>query len=293
MIQPKLDQSTLAPTVGIFGKVPGCAEFIRYNMAGESGRRILQWLGPIWDQAREMPVFFSLHDGGPTVTYGRCQPSLDRLGRVAPLVQFVEAQSGCPAELLRLLKPHAGIRLERPEVRQRWARYTQCAWAMRLIKLGAQEQRRLRTLTTSELLNELETTVCLSVRDYAFATLWQACLRAIGSSATPFRLELPVHSDRTHSFWQYFLHHLLDLSPMSTKLLWWHDKGRSLVLQTGVRAPEHRLWRLKTAGEEARIRVSTTLPPTWKTLLDRRQNSAQTLADSMLEIFDRNERERL
>lgn len=284
-MHPKLDQSSAAPIVGMFGKVPGCAEFVRHNMAGASGRKILEWLGPIWEQARSRPTYFSLHNGGPTVTYGHCQSSSDRLGRVAPLVQFVEAQSGSPPELLKLIRPYAGVQLERPEVRQRWACYLQYAWKVQGTRLGEYEQQRLRRLTTKEFLDEFEPGMCASTRDYAFATLWQASSRVIGCSETPFRLELPAHSKHIQSFWHYFFHQLLDLSPVSTKLLWWHDEGRSLTLQTGVTAPAHRLWRLKTSGEEARLRVSSTLPPAWRNLLNCQQSSAQAFADSMIRVF--------
>lgn len=285
MIYPKVDEDTIIPTVGLFGKVPGCAEFIRHNMSGEGGRKIFQWLGTIWDQGRERPIFFSLHSGGSTVVYGHCQASLDKLGRVAPLVQFVEAQSGCPFGLLRLLKPYIGIEYERPEIRARWACYTRSAWMMRLNRFDADERTQLGSLTIRELIEEIKMPMCKSMRDYAFATLWQASARAVGHSAIPFRLELPVHSDRTRSFWLYFLHHLLDLSPISTKLIWWHEEGENLVLQSGVRAPQRHIWRLTTSGDEARVRVSKLLPSSWRCLLDREHESVQQLADCMIEAF--------
>jgi type VI secretion system protein ImpM len=301
----------MSQSVGVYGKIPAQADFVRVN-AGELSRLGLdRWFQEAHEVVHgergrlpEEPAFFALAPAGARVVFlGALAPSQDAVGRVFPLIVFATLDAAPLADGFPLI-PASYHRFFAAA-----AALLQGIDTVTTAELAARAQTAATALSpdrppdvAAQLSGERVAPLGLALGGlphgaaYALRTLLIGCERSRAAPATPtslITLDCPAPTDATRLFWLELLRRRLGWRDTLPSFIWTRQDTSRLLVTLGTPAtailaflanPRHksgRFWPLRTEVDAALENAFAALTPEQRTTLE---NPGATLSD-LLAVF--------
>ncbi len=247
-------QAPAATGIGLYGKLPSQADFVRINAGGFASGKFDQWLedgvGSVIT-ARGTPsdalvTFFAYSPHAPNPCMGLLGPSRDKVGRHFPaaLFAYLDPQmtglSAYAGDALGAFLFHAqAIVAALPQTEGAPALDALILPDLQSQNTAAQDaKQQLGQTSLQETLDVVFGTADPQARQQAIATCLAACATAKGQfpDKAAITLELPAADDRARDFW---------LALVTTALAWpsgapswlWDDRADRLLLALGPPSP--------------------------------------------------------
>lgn len=246
-----------ASGVGLYGKLPVQADFVRLNAGGFASAGFDQWLedgvgalaGARATPSESLVAFFAYSPGFPNACLGMLGPSRDKVGRQFPVALFVYLDPAMTA-----LAPFVGSALGGflfqaqatvsglPASESSVTAEALAALAPPDLpsQLAAAEEagRQLTQTRLDETLDVVFGNADPPAREHALATCLAACATARGRfpEKAAITLELPAADDRARDFWLAFIAAALSWNSGAPSWLW-DDRADRLLLALGPPHP--------------------------------------------------------
>jgi type VI secretion system protein ImpM len=302
---------TQAPHIGLLGKAPRHAEFVRHNAASPLARYLFRWMeegtGRLHGARSALPTaaasFVFTAPGESSVLVGVLAPSTDSLGRAFPLAVFQEVPAvtvvaryallpemfqpflRASAELLR-----EAASLDVPQLQERAAKLP----AARPGDLRVAERLREALLSEkrcAELLQHVNGDLPPEGRYYALHTFLTACTgeRHREQGLASVTLDCPFPSHMGPVAWLELASRLLRWSSLPPTFFWSDGEQPRLLLCLGAAPPtlllhlaqpartSTQLWPLRTERPAAMAQAKQAMSPTQRRVIDSPSSTLEQL----------------
>ncbi|MFY0524004.1 type VI secretion system-associated protein TagF [Archangium gephyra] len=311
---------TQAPHIGLLGKTPRHAEFIRHNASSSLARYLLRWLeegtGRLHGARSALPTssasFVFTVPGESSVLVGVLAPSTDSLGRAFPLTVFQEVPASSVVDRYALLPEsfqpflRASMELlseapslEVPRLQERAAKLP----SVRPGDIRVAERLREALLSEkrcAELLQYVSGEQPAEGRYYALHTFLTACAgeRHREQGLASVMLDCPFPSHLGPTAWLELATRLLRWSSLPPTFFWSEGEQPRLLLCLGAAPPTlllhlaqpartaNHLWPLRTERPAAMAQAKQALSPSQRQVID----SSHSTLEQLLSALARKER---
>jgi type VI secretion system protein ImpM len=294
------------PVVGVYGKIPAQADFVRINVGDLTRLGLDRW----FQEAHEVvhsersrlpdePTFFAIAPAGARAVFlGALAPGTDAVGRNFPIIVFAAVDAAQVVEFPLIPQAYAGFF-------EGAAALLQGAAGMTAADLGAQAQTLAAHLApaavadvVSLLRREQMAPLGLALGGlphgaaYALRTLVSACDRARSSGGTGVvTVDGPSPTDASRLLWLEVARRRLGSRDAVPSFLWTHRETSRLLLSLGPpatglfsflansRHKSNRFWPLRTDVGSALDAALAAITPDQRRVLE---TPAATLADVLM-----------
>ncbi|ATB26781.1 type VI secretion system-associated protein TagF [Melittangium boletus] len=304
-----------SPHIGVLGKTPRHAEFIRHNASSSLSRYLLRWLEEgtlrIHGARSALPTscasFVFTAPGESSVLVGVLAPSMDSVGRSFPLTIFQEMPASAVADRYALLpesfqpflRASAALldevsTLDVPQLTERAARLT----SVRPGDFRLAERLRQALLSEqhcADLLQHIGAERAMEGRYYALHTFLTACEgeRHREQSLASVMLDCPFPVHLGPVAWLELATRLLGWSLLPPSFFWSEREPSRLLLCLGAAPPSlllhlaqpartgNHLWPLRTERPAAMAHARQALSPAQRRVIDSSTSTLEQLLSAL------------